>query len=180
MDDEEVIVILSSPEPEQEIMQFRLNKGKGRATNQDRGVVCDEDAAPPTAALTNYLPPDTSAHSTGKSTRSGGSQPVASGSGAMEDVRVLDDPIQVTMIQVLDVIPNVEAEHLHSLIRAHQSQRHEDVSRLRWSDRGTHMVAYRLEQLLFHTCWKTQTILNRLGNARSRVMMLRVQVNEPK
>ncbi|CAE6412625.1 unnamed protein product [Rhizoctonia solani] len=111
----DVVVISSSPEPEPDL-PLRSAKGKARATtrrsnlDQIAPVVLDDD-----------------------------DQPVASGSGSRDavDVQAPHDPIEATMQQVLDVIPNVERDHLLSLVAQYITSGHHDA--------GTAIISQLLE-----------------------------------
>jgi hypothetical protein len=136
MDDEDVLIISSSPEPEQEPVTHS-NKGKGRATNDDsEDLALDSDGTDLDVSGADLDPPKANARGMMDAHNSDGRYgtstdtlpPVASGSGVTIDVQVLADPVEATIKQVLDVIPNVELEHLRSLVHSYQSQGHEDVS----------------------------------------------------
>lgn len=124
MDDEEVLVISSSPEPE-EYTITRLDKGKGRATNDESlELSSDSDIEVGSSSLTNTCRVVDTSHLDNYPGPSNGLHPVASSS---EATIVIEDPVEAIMHQVLDVIPNVDSEHLRSLVVQYQSQNYEDV-----------------------------------------------------
>ncbi|KAG8688427.1 hypothetical protein FRC11_005453, partial [Ceratobasidium sp. 423] len=109
----DVVVISSSPEPEPEV-PLRSNKGKSRATNKRLEVV-----NPDSIAAAVLVGDDDSEDD----------EPVASGSGSRDavDVQLPQDPIEATMQQVLDVIPNVDRDHLHSMVIQYIANGSQDV-----------------------------------------------------
>ncbi|ELU38545.1 IBR domain-containing protein [Rhizoctonia solani AG-1 IA] len=108
---EDVIVISSSPEPEPDV-PVCSNERESCATSE-----CLEVPSPD--------------HVSNKSTVSVDDiQPVASGSGSgrIVEVQPPEDPVEVAIQQVLDVIPNVDKSHLQSLVAHHMASGSEDVS----------------------------------------------------
>ncbi|KAF8687565.1 hypothetical protein RHS03_09945, partial [Rhizoctonia solani] len=108
---EDVIVISSSPEPEPDV-PVCSNERESGATSE-----CLEVPSPD--------------HVSNKSTVSVDDiQPVASGSGSgrIVEVQPPEDPVEVAIQQVLDVIPNVDKSHLQSLVAHHMASGSEDVS----------------------------------------------------
>ncbi|CCO29547.1 hypothetical protein BN14_03563 [Rhizoctonia solani AG-1 IB] len=120
MYEEEVVVISSSPEPEP-VVPSRSNKQKARATN---------------VRLEAPNPHHVTVHSTPSVEDT---QPVASGSGSRRTVEVEtpEDPVEVAVQQVLDVIPNVERSHLYSLVARYMASNCQDV--------GTMIISHLLE-----------------------------------
>ncbi|KAF8750055.1 hypothetical protein RHS01_09557 [Rhizoctonia solani] len=108
---EDVIVISSSPEPEPDV-PVCSNERESGATSE-----CLEVPSPD--------------HVSNKSTVSVDDiQPVASGSGSgrIVEVQPPEDPVEVAIQQVLDVIPNVDKSHLQSLVAHYMASGSEDVS----------------------------------------------------
>ncbi|KAG9124036.1 hypothetical protein FRC07_013115 [Ceratobasidium sp. 392] len=137
MSDDEIVIISSSPEPE-DLGTVYHNKGKGRATNRTLvDLTLDNDVAVHTNlgnAPDEYedvldAPADYT-HSVDGNSYPAAQQPQASGSGAQQDeVELPEDPVERAILQVLSVIPNVDPEHLRALVLAHESQSEEvDIS----------------------------------------------------
>ena len=111
----DVVVISSSPEPEPDI-PLRPHKGKARATNE-RFETPNPDGVP--AVLVDDEEEEE---------EDDDDEPLASGSGSRNVVQPPVDPIEATMQQVLDVIPNVEKDHLNSMVVQYIGQGYQDVS----------------------------------------------------
>ncbi|EUC63018.1 serine carboxypeptidase, partial [Rhizoctonia solani AG-3 Rhs1AP] len=115
----DIVVISSSPEPELDV-PLRSTKGKARATSS-----CCSDVA------TSLVADDDD-------------QPIASGS---RDHKV--DPIQATIQQVLDVIPNVEMDHLRSMVTRYITSGYQEV--------GTAIISHLLENPDYPKAGKRKT-----------------------
>lgn len=128
MDDESILIISSSPEPDYPTPPARA-KGKGRATGNCRVEPATESDELHVANLGDGA--ESSGGDLGNSWNSGrgvdlaaGSrnaysgtpEPQAGSSGLAQESETPLDPVDFIMQQVLSVIPNVESEHLHSLV----------------------------------------------------------------
>ncbi|KAG8731351.1 hypothetical protein FRC12_019780 [Ceratobasidium sp. 428] len=137
MSDNEIVVISSSPEPEDVGTLYR-NKGKGRATNRTPVDLTLNNNAAARANLKDTpngyesildLYPDCTPD-LDENISLDVQVPQASGSGAQQEVPDLpEDPVERTILQVLSVIPNVDPEHVRVLVVSYESQSEEiDVS----------------------------------------------------
>ncbi|KAJ1300746.1 hypothetical protein OPQ81_002389 [Rhizoctonia solani] len=117
----DVVIISSSPEPEPNI-PLLPNKGKSYATTE-RPETLNPDmmATVPSVEVDDY------------------DEPVASGSGSRNtnDIQPPADPIDAIMQQVLDIIPNVERDHLRSIVVQYVTNGYQDV--------GTAIISHLLE-----------------------------------
>ncbi|CUA76570.1 ubiquitin-conjugating enzyme E2 G2 [Rhizoctonia solani] len=122
-DEQDVVVISSSPEPELDDVPLRSTKGKARRSNPDvLPVVLDDDDD---------------------------DQPIASGSGSgSKDI----DPIEATIQQVLDVIPNVERDHLRSVVVQYITAGYQEASGV-----GTAIISHLLEHPDYPKAGKRKT-----------------------
>ncbi|KAF8604337.1 hypothetical protein BDV93DRAFT_522453 [Ceratobasidium sp. AG-I] len=133
MDDENILIISSSPEPDFPTPPARA-KGKGRATGNGRVDLTREGYAFDVVSLgdgagssRNY--PDSRGNDFGavrlagssQNSYSGSPEPQAGGSGLAQEPETPVDPVDFIMQQVLSVIPNVESEHLRSLVLSYGS-----------------------------------------------------------
>lgn len=142
MDDDSILIISSSPEPDLPALSARA-RGKRRATGNDLVDLTFESDGFDLAILDGGKRsfgdgPNTHGNSSGAARLAGNSQtsdseaeePLAGGSGLAQQPETPEDPIDFIMQQVLSVIPNVESEHLRSLVLSYQSQAGEDDVRL--------------------------------------------------
>ncbi|CAE6398806.1 unnamed protein product [Rhizoctonia solani] len=120
MYEEDVVVISSSPEPEPD-MPVRSNKRKSGATNERLEVPNPDHIITHSTISIDDV------------------QPVASGSGSKCTMEAdpPEDPVEVATQQVLDVIPNVDSIHLHSLVAQYMASDCQDV--------GTMIISHLLE-----------------------------------
>lgn len=118
--DDGVVLISSSPEPEEHVT-LRGKKGKSRATN----YLHVDLTAGANVATSIDVDDDLNGHEDDRCGFLKGrsrleSQPRASGSGAQPEETELEpelpeDPVERTIVQVLNVIPNVDPAHLRKL-----------------------------------------------------------------
>ena len=132
MDDENILIISSSPEPDLPTPPARA-KGKGRATGNSRVNLATERDEFDAASLNGGMGSsrndqsgrgnnDGAVHLAGSSQNSysGTPEPQAGGSSAAQEPKAPVDPVDFIMQQVLSVIPNVESEHLRSLVLSYE------------------------------------------------------------
>jgi hypothetical protein len=169
MSDEEIVVISSSPEPEYFTPAHR-GKGKSRATNDvlvdltfdDEMVEFEEYEDGPIAsgsALDTCV--DGGNNLDGKTRDSPLTTHEPERSAArQEEPQGPEDPVERAIWQVLNVIPNVDPEHLRALVLGFESQSEEIDVRLLTTTRITDSdsVCCRSVLLSYHNFWRIRII----------------------